>query len=99
MFHLASERYGIATANNALSSRTHAEVFIIRPHTGVPEIGRLINTSACSHQGSARRVLNTKSARRLPVARHCGREAIKRMPNDRFLVLQYEGVWHTLCRP
>jgi hypothetical protein len=26
---------------------THSWVFIIRPHTGVPEIGRLINTQLC----------------------------------------------------
>ncbi len=35
----------------------------------------------------------------LRVARDYGREVSKRMPNDRFLVPQYEGVWHTLTRP
>jgi hypothetical protein len=80
-------------------SRTHAEVFIIRPHTGVPEIGRLINTSACSDQGSAPTVVSSQSSRRLLVAHNDGSEASKRMLTDRFLVLQYEGGQHTLTRP
>jgi hypothetical protein len=80
-------------------SRTHGWVFIIRPHTGVPEIGRLINTQPCSDQLSALPVVSANFNPTPPVAHNDGREVSKRMLTDRFLVPQYEGGQHTLTRP
>jgi hypothetical protein len=80
-------------------SRTHGWVFIIRPHTGVPEIGRLISTQPCSDHGSALPVVSAHSVTQLRVVRHDDREVSKRMLTDRFLVPQYEGGQHTLTRP
>jgi hypothetical protein len=54
-------------------SRTQAWVFTIRPHTGVPEIGRLVNTQACSDQSSALPVVAVQSLCSIPVARQLGR--------------------------
>ena len=49
-------------------SRTHGWVFIIRPHTGVPEIGRLINAQPCNEYGGVLPVVSCRTIRRLPVA-------------------------------
>jgi hypothetical protein len=80
-------------------SRTHREVFIASPHTGVPEIGQSINTSLCNDQGSALPVVSAKFTPTLRVALQAGGEVSKRMLIDRFLVPQYEGGQHTLTRP
>ncbi len=41
-------------------SRMHGWAFIIRPHTGVPEIGRLINAQPCRDHSGALRVASIK---------------------------------------
>jgi hypothetical protein len=64
-------------------SRTHGWVYIARPHTGVPEIGRSIQTHPCRTKGSALPVASAKRSCSLPaVHQHSRRRDRLRKSTD-----------------
>jgi hypothetical protein len=69
-------------------SRRHGWVYTARPHTGVPEIGRSIQTHPCRTKGSALPVASAKPLCSLPVARQSGRR------RDR--VCKSTGFWYSI---
>jgi hypothetical protein len=63
----------VTRAGRQSGSRTQGWAFVVRPHTGVPEIGRPTNAQPCSDHSSALPVASSKKSPPIRVARHCGR--------------------------
>jgi hypothetical protein len=69
-------------------SRTHGWVYIARPHTGVPEIGRSIQTHPCRTTGSTLPVASSKQLCSIRVMRHHSRW--------RDHVCKSTNLWHSI---
>jgi hypothetical protein len=81
------------------TSRTHGWVYIARPHTGVPEIGRSIYTQPCREDGGALPVASFTTQLTEPVARDhvCEWDGVCQSTDFWYPSMRAVGIHHPTC--